>query len=299
MSNDLRTWIQTLEQDRSLDEPLNLRQRLDVLDLLEAHLPDAFDTGDSGTDIPSTPHAEPELHRRAQSLRSRLESANLDLYQTIRHQIQSGSTPSTLLRQISSQPSETTNPEHYDYLDDLIAGVLHFDTLNTTDTPDTPTPLTPEMVAYQPTPARHIFDLIARTPITPADTLVDLGSGLGHVPLLVSICTGIRTIGIELDPACINPARRSAQSLHLDNVTFLQQDAREADLSTATIFYLYTPFTGAILRTVLDALRREASTRKIRVCTLGPCTPLIASEPWLHAIGPTQSGRIAIFHSRS
>jgi len=81
-------------------------------------------------------------------------------------------------------------------------------------------------------------------------------------------------------------------------LTFLQQDARVADLSDGTVFYLYTPFTGTILRSVLDALRQEAANREILVCTFGPCTPIVAKEPWLAAVDPIEVNRIAIFRSR-
>jgi hypothetical protein len=67
-------------------------------------------------------------------------------------------------------------------------------------------------------------------------------------------------------------------------------------LSSGTVFYLYTPFRGVILRTVLDRLRAEANTRAIRVCTFGPCTPTIAAESWL-ALDPTESGYVSVFRS--
>jgi predicted RNA methylase len=92
--------------------------------------------------------------------------------------------------------------ESYDYLDELVSGILRF------VKPDGRIAQLPaRMVSYQPTPARHIFDLIGRAQLAERDVLIDLGSGLGHVPLLASICTGTRSIGIELDAAYVNCAR--------------------------------------------------------------------------------------------
>jgi hypothetical protein len=85
----------------------------------------------------------------------------------------------------------------------------------------------------------------------------------------------------------------------LNNVIFVKQDAREADLSGGTVFYLYTPFTGTILRAVLDSLRREAASREIRICTFGPCTPTIVEQRWLETLGPSEVDGIAVFRSRS
>jgi hypothetical protein len=140
--------------------------------------------------------------------------------------------------------------------------------------------------------------LIRRTQLTAQDVFVDLGSGLGHVPLLVAICTDARAIGIELEPAYVECARRSAEALRLTNATFLTQDARVADLSSGTVFYLYTPFCGAILRVVLDQLRLIATTRDIRVCTFGPCTAIVAAEPWLTQ-DPVEASYISFFRSRN
>ncbi len=115
--------------------------------------------------------------------------------------------------------------------------------------------------------------------------LIDIGSGLGHVSILTSVWTSARSIGVELEPAYVACARRVVESLKLERIAFLEKDARAVDYSLGTVFYLYTPFTGSMLRTTLDLLRREANIRAIRICTFGPCTPVIAAEEWLDAVG--------------
>jgi hypothetical protein len=70
---------------------------------------------------------------------------------------------------------------------------------------------------------------------------------------------------------------------------FVQGDARAADLSDGTVFYLYTPFTGTILRDVLNLLRDEAVRREIRICTFGLCTPAVAEEQWLSVVGTLET----------
>jgi predicted RNA methylase len=153
------------------------------------------------------------------------------------------------------------------------------------------------MVPYQPTPVRHIFHLIAAAAVTEDDVFVDLGSGLGHVPLLMSMMTGAQSLGVEVQPAYVASARRCAQSLCLSRVQFAAQDARDADLSRGTIFYLYSPFKGSMLADVMSALRRESLHRSIRICTLGPCTHRVSSETWLKATALPETGRISIFDS--
>jgi hypothetical protein len=287
----LRSLVEELEQDGSLDEPDRLCGRVEALDRLEAYLLDV----QLPVDV-QLPAIEAGIYHRARALSAQLEAANSELYRGIRGEVQRGAGRDILLHWVHKgvHKAGLAQGEGYDYLDELIIGILQFE-----EPGAGVVPLGAEMVFYQPTPARHIFDLIGRTALTERDVLVDLGSGLGHVALLASICTSARSIGIELESAYIDCARQSAEGLNLSNVTFLQQDARTADLSAGTVFYLYTPFTGTILRAVLDSLRREAARRQIRICTFGPCTPTIAEEQWLEAMGALDVDRIAVFCSRN
>jgi hypothetical protein len=284
--------VAELENEPALVEPGQLRLRLDALDRLDrfdrldAYLPQAVLDADP---------IEPELYRRARAISARLEAVNRERYEAVRREIQRGSGPDALLRWVHILAAGgPAGGMGYDYLDELVSGVLPFEEPGVEDIPRDA-----EQVFYQPTPARHIFSLIGLAALTASDVLVDLGSGLGHVPLLVSISTPARCIGIELEPAYVERARQCAQSLNLNlnRVSFLNQDARVADLSTGTVFYLYTPFTGSILRAVLDRLRREAATRPLRICSYGPCTSVIAEEPWLEATTATEPDRIALFRS--
>ena len=171
--NALATLIDQLKQDPSLNEPRHLRQRVQALDDLDAHLGDGQ-------------HIRTALHQRARVIYAELESANFKLFQAIRQDIQRGLGGRSVLEWMPdlNGPANLITRTGYDYLDQLISGVLQFE-----EPSAEVLRLESEMVPYQPTPARHIFDLIARTALTERDSLVDLGSGLGHVALTVSICT--------------------------------------------------------------------------------------------------------------
>ena len=291
MTETWDAWISGLERDWSLLEPDRLRQRIEVLDRLET-LP-AWGAP-QGSDADSGPSAE--LHARIGLLCADLEAANQQVYAEIRDAIQRGNGAHSLLEWAAAvSPADdirhAVDGEGYDCLDALLSGVLQIDEPAPADEPAA------EMVFYQPTPARHIFELIAHSGLGAHDVLIDLGSGLGHVPLLAAICTGARCVGIEWQPAYVDCARRCAKALDLANVTFLRQDARAADLAAGTVFHLYTPFTGAMLGDVLAMLRREAAPREIRICTLGPCTANFAREPWLERINMPKGGGLAVFRS--
>jgi hypothetical protein len=274
-----RAWIEHLEHDAALEVPERLRERADVLDVLELHFP--------GTPEPASGDAD--LHRRAAALRDRLEAVDRRFCAELREALRSGRGRERLLRFAGTDT--VAGGDHYDHLDDLVAGVLRLEAPG-----DVPV-AGDDMVFYQPTPARHVFDLIARTPLDAGDVFVDLGSGLGHVPLLVGLCTDARALGVELQAAYVERARAAATALHLDRVAFVEQDARAADFSEGTVFYLYTPFGGSILRTVLDALLAQARRRAIRVCSYGPCTSVIRREVWLEPRTALAADRVAVFES--
>lgn len=273
------------EASLSLVEPSHLRDRYDALDRLDALL------GDANASSPTPPAADAEPWRHAERVRHRLEAINAELCVAIRAEIQQGSRPALLTR-LLKENADPAPGLSFNFLDELLAGILEL------EQPDPPPAHPPDgMVFYQPTPARHIFHLLRLTALTAADVLIDLGSGLGHVPLLASICTGARCIGIEREAAYVALARRRAQQLKLDRVSFFQQDARDADLSTGTVFYLYTPFTGAILASVLHRLQQESRSHPIRIGTFGPCAEAVAREKWLMRYTRPNPDHITVFSS--
>jgi hypothetical protein len=269
------------ESDRTLLEPDQFARRSAIQDELNRLFTEDNLPGNFGQ----------HLSNRARALATKLDSSNDDLFTSIRSHIKSGLCPAefaSILRDLATPPSGLA----YDYLDDLISGVLQFEPPLAE-----PHPLGPDSVFYQPTPARHIFHLIAAASIKTEDTLIDLGSGLGHVPLLVSICTGATSIGIELDPTWNAIAKTCVANLNLRNVSFLTENALNTDLSSGTVFYLYTPFTSATLATVLESLRDQAKLRPIRICTFGPCTLELAQQTWLRSSSDPDPQQITVFRS--
>jgi hypothetical protein len=290
IAGNLDRALAELEGDSTLFEPEQMRRRIEAVDALDSLL---------GDGSPAEAEFRPDqavLLARARALRRRAEDANAAVYQAIRRDIQQGTGAATLLRWIGLCGSAAEGPAPglgYDALDELMAGVLQ-----AREPASPPVRLEPEQVFYQPTPVRHVLQMIRLSGLQGDDVLIDLGSGLGHVCMLTSILTGVRAIGIEVEPAYGESGRECARSLGVQRVNFITQDAREADLSAGTVFYLYTPFSGSMLRTVLRQLEQENATRMIRICTLGPCTEVVAAEPWLHASAPPTADRVVLFVSR-
>ena len=295
---DSHTLLYGLEADSSLFEPGQVRARLAALDVLDARFggvdPDDYTKG-----------TESRVHRRAKALQARLETVNAELYRSIRSEILRGDPPRGLLPCLMGSASQKKDSADqngservspglgFDWRDELASDLLQFREPSELDLQRSW-----EMVPYQPTPVRHILELIRTEALSDDDLFVDLGSGLGHVPLLVSMLTGARCLGIEVQAGYVARAQECAESFHLSGARFMQGDAREADLSWGTVFYLYSPFTGSILTDVLRRLQMEGSRRSIRICSLGPCTRKVANERWLTASAPPDPERITVFHSR-
>ena len=216
-----------------------------------------------------------ELLSLSTGIREALEAVDDRLFQRLQGEIQTGLHQGEGFRDLVYRYFDPKYDETgYDNLDIFINRLFPFQEI-----PEPTKDLEPEMVYYQKTPARIVFELAEH--LGAGDVFFDLGSGLGQVAILVHLLTGIPSRGIEFEPAFCAYARDCADWLRLSEVTFFNTDARQADYSEGTSFFLFTPFTGKMLQAVLGLLQKEASRRKIKILTYGPCTEHVAQEPWL------------------
>jgi hypothetical protein len=287
----LRSFLFGLGDVRCLLGPEHLATRLTVLDKLD------FIIGDLDIAV-CMAYSDPQIIAHANVLRSQFEAANEKLFVAVRSELALQGKSRVLHRWLmgSMRDQGTQSPQPglgFDLLDEVVSGVLKL------SEPGDVSPLrSPEMVPYQPTPARHVLELITAANLSSDDVLVDLGSGLGHVSLLVSILARSRTVGVEFQPSYVACAQESARKLKLSRVEFVAGDARESDLTTGTVFYLFSPFKGSILSDMLQRLLRESNKRQIRICSLGPCTRVLQEQLWLKPRTRPNSEQINVFDSQ-
>ncbi len=96
------------------------------------------------------------------------------------------------------------------------------------------------LAPYVPTPYDVVNRMLELAEVTRDDVVYDLGCGDGRIVITAAERFGARGVGIDYDPERIaeanaNAARRGVQDL----VTFIQQDAMQADVSDATVVTLY------------------------------------------------------------
>ncbi|HWZ89674.1 MAG TPA: hypothetical protein VNW92_12510 [Polyangiaceae bacterium] len=140
------------------------------------------------------------------------------------------------------------------------------------------TPPGPDLIGYHASGVAAIVRALATVPVQREDVFVDLGAGLGKVVLAAHLLTGATARGVELQPALAERAQAAARRLGAA-VELSAGDAQNADLASGTVFYLYAPFTGAVLSKVLARLLCVASEHAIVVCALG--VDLDRAAPWL------------------
>lgn len=241
------------------------------------------------------------LRQQARELEARLRTVDADYFHTLRDRIRSGHFTADTLRALFDRHTQyrpgRLGQLHrgYDALDTLVQGIIRSE-----QAPIDVQPPDGEMTHYEPTPGRAVLDMIDQSQIKADDVFYDLGAGLGHVAMMVNLLTGATVQAVEIEAVYCQHAQQWTEELGLSNVQILNRDAREVEYADGTIFFMYTPFTGNVMQTVLDKLKRETHHRPITVCTLGASTFEVADQAWLHLqhADSAHAYTIAVFKNR-
>ncbi len=133
------------------------------------------------------------------------------------------------------------------------------------------------------TPAELLGPLLEFASLTSEDVLVDVGSGDGRLPIEAARSTGCRAKGIEHDPGLVSQAALAAETAGVtDKVTFVVGDAARADLSAATVVFIFLPanVTARLIEPIAASLQ--------------PGSRIIAHEQHALSGAPTPSVSLAI-----
>lgn len=295
---ELQQYIAEIEKNSTLYLEREFDKRMEVIDVIDFQVIDRIEELLSKTALQDQLML---LRSRAEKVKSELEAIDVNLFQQLQRTIKTTRYTTDGFKNLVNEYVDI-NPGHnehqeevgYDNLDIFINGLSPVQTM-----PEQTRDLEPEMVYYQKTPARIVFELVEKAHFIKGDVFFDIGAGLGQVAILVHLLTGIPTRGIEFEPAFCDYAEACAAALHLREVIFINVDAREADYSEGTVFFMFTPFKGEILQDVLAILEKESQRRKIKIITYGPCTARVALESWLYFATPEDNNmyKLAVFNS--
>jgi SAM-dependent methyltransferase len=141
----------------------------------------------------------------------------------------------------------------------------------------------PELIRCVASGVSAVADAVLKAGIGPGDVVVDVGAGVGRVAMLVHLLTGARAVGLEIQAGLVAYGRSRVEALGLDGVDLRVGDAR-SELPDGTVFYLYLPFVGRSLASVVDALGAMAHRHAIAVCALGV---ELRRQEWLRPVDET------------
>lgn len=283
---------ETIARDATLFEERNFIARTDAIELLEVLDLETLSRTETAKAACSGPARE-----QVEQLIAALEEVDVRLFARLRAEIAAGWHRGEAFGKLLLDYCVVEEGSGYDVLDVFVNRLTSFLPMAV------PTKvLEAEMVDYHKTPARIVLEL-ARW-VKPGDVFVDLGAGLGQVALLVHLLTGARVRGVEIEPAFCGYARQCAERLGLTGtgpvdggdgavVLFVEGDARFANYSEGTVFFMYTPFRGELLATVFELLRQEALSRPFKLVTYGPCTKDAAEQSWLCVVEEINNGMTA------
>jgi len=157
------------------------------------------------------------------------------------------------------------------------------------DGPDLPRGAVP----YLPCGVDEILAVVQDAPVGPDDELVDLGSGLGRVAVLVHLLSGARTRGIEIQAPLVDRARTMSTAFGLTAVSFAHANAADCELD-GSVFFLYAPCNGDLLARVVRRLEDVARRRPIVIAAVALELPDV---PWL-AARITSSAALTLYEPR-
>jgi SAM-dependent methyltransferase len=119
-------------------------------------------------------------------------------------------------------------------------------------------------------------DLVRTLSISPSDTLLDIGCGKGGAMLTLVRYPFARVDGLEISPNLARIARQNLRRVGVSKANVFCGDAAEfRDLDDYNYFYLYNPFPEAVMRRMLENMRRSLE-RRPRKATIIYKNPIFA-----------------------
>lgn len=96
-----------------------------------------------------------------------------------------------------------------------------------------------EIYTYGETPLTTLEEIAKKCEIKPTDTVIEMGCGRGRGCFWLHQFIHCRVIGLEYIPQFVEKAQRIKEQYHIEGVEFRLADYFQAELSEATVIYLY------------------------------------------------------------
>lgn len=96
-----------------------------------------------------------------------------------------------------------------------------------------------DVYTYGETPLTTLDQIARNCDLNFSDTVIEMGCGRGRTCFWLNQFIGCRVIGIEYVPEFVDKANRIKERFHVKRVEFRLEDFFKADLSEASVIYLY------------------------------------------------------------
>ena len=97
-----------------------------------------------------------------------------------------------------------------------------------------------KLAPFVPTPQEVVDRMLEMAAVKTGDVVYDLGCGDGRLVVTAAKRFGVRGVGVDIDPERIAESKASAKREGVEKlVEFRQQDARDVNVSEATVVTLY------------------------------------------------------------
>lgn len=151
--------------------------------------------------------------------------------------------------------------------------------------------LAPDLMTYAPSGYDEIVHAFDVSQLGPSDRFLDLGAGLGKVVMLAALLTGAKSVGVERDGVLCELGEAARRELGLGGVQLRRGDAREVRRAEADVVFMYLPFSGEVLATVMARLLADAAAAPPRARRRFLCTGALDLQryPGLVPAGPPKS----------
>lgn len=137
---------------------------------------------------------------------------------------------------------------------------------------------------YEPVSYRGLDVINRRVGLRADDVVYDLGCGMGRATCYFARSPIRGSIGVELDPRLAETAQRNAQTLRGRRapIAIHQGDATQQPYGDGSLFFLFNPFSAAVLAPVLDRIAAARNGRPLRFIYVNPqAREVMDAAPWL------------------
>jgi len=134
--------------------------------------------------------------------------------------------------------------------------------------------------AFQ-SPYPDIMNFFHQTHPKKSQVVYDLGSGFGRVVFYGGLVTDAFIKGVEIVPARVEECNRIKENLKLENISFIQANVLDVDISDGDIFFMYHPFSRETGHNVFEKLKKVSEQKPITVAVNLRVHGLNKSREWL------------------